>query len=59
MSIDQAALANNKKLFDLYARKLCSNDANTFIEIAEKLAFWLSNEKAYYEQARPEVWSCI
>lgn len=42
-------------MFDLYARKLCSNDANTFIEIAEKLAFWLSNEKAYYEQARPEI----
>lgn len=59
MSIDQRARSNNQKLFDAYAKKLCSDDVRTFSEVAEKLAIWLDNGKAYYDEARPEVWFSI
>ncbi len=55
MQADQNALLNNQRLFELYAKKLCSRDVGTFSDVTEKLSSWLNNPKAYYNEARPEV----
>jgi hypothetical protein len=55
MQADQNALLNNQRLFDVYAKKLCSSDVGTFSDVTEKLSSWLNNPKAYYSEARPEV----
>jgi hypothetical protein len=54
---DQKALLNNQKLFDVYAKRLCSSDVVAFSDVTEKLSTWLNNPKAYYAEARPEVGS--
>ncbi|KAF8644142.1 hypothetical protein AX16_008669 [Volvariella volvacea WC 439] len=54
MATSQAA-ENNNKLFPLYRQKLSRNDLPTYENFAGKLALWLSEDRAYYTEARPEV----
>jgi hypothetical protein len=50
-----AAITNNEKVFPVFAKKLSSNDGNTFCNAAAKLSKWLNSDKAYYAAARPKV----
>ncbi|KAG6874316.1 hypothetical protein C0995_001541 [Termitomyces sp. Mi166 len=45
----------NDKLFGPYARKLESDDHETYITFSGKLAKWLADERAYYPTARPQI----
>ncbi|KAG5645049.1 hypothetical protein DXG03_007228 [Asterophora parasitica] len=49
------AIESNKKLFGLFSRKLSTNDSATYNTYCTKIAAWLSDERAYYPEARPEV----
>lgn len=54
------ATVNNSKLFPFYEQQLSAHDAPTFDNFARKLAKWLSNNRAYYPEARPQVYiACI
>lgn len=49
------AVENNNKLFPIVASKLSQRDPTIYANVAHKFGQWLSNEKAYYAAARPEV----
>ncbi|KAF8078163.1 hypothetical protein FPV67DRAFT_1443622 [Lyophyllum atratum] len=49
------AIQNNQRLFVPFSRKLASDDQAVYAAFAEKFAVWLSDERAYYEEARPEI----
>ncbi|TFK42792.1 hypothetical protein BDQ12DRAFT_676807 [Crucibulum laeve] len=55
MSASARATENNKKLFRQYTKKLAQNDVQVYTWHANKLGDWLSDEKAYYSEARPEI----
>jgi len=46
---------SNERLFKLYEKNLGQLGTKEFVETAIKLAAWLSNAKAYYTAARPNV----
>jgi hypothetical protein len=48
-------MENNNRLFPPFARKLAENDPTVYANFADRLALWLSSERAYYPAARPEV----
>ena len=52
----QQATENNEKLFHRYGKKLASSDPLVYTFYADKLSLWLSDFKAYYTAARPQVW---
>jgi hypothetical protein len=52
------AIQNNQRLFGPFSRKLASDDPAVYSAFAEKFAVWLSDERAYYLEARPEVSGC-
>ncbi|KAF9001966.1 hypothetical protein BDQ17DRAFT_564130 [Cyathus striatus] len=49
------ATENNQKLFRQYTKKLSQDDTSVYASHADKLGRWLSDEKAYYKSARPEI----
>ncbi|KAG6836612.1 hypothetical protein H0H93_006033 [Arthromyces matolae] len=49
------AVETNNRLFGPYARKLNSDDLETYTLFATKLAKWLSDARAYYSDARPQI----
>lgn len=61
MSASQSANAiagateNNQRLFLRFRKVFSENNPREFAQFAEKLTKWLSDRKAYYEAARPEV----
>ncbi|CCM01510.1 uncharacterized protein FIBRA_03566 [Fibroporia radiculosa] len=46
---------NNEKLFPIFRRNLSDGVLSTYIATADKLASWLSRDKAYYPYARPMI----
>ena len=46
---------SNERLFKLYEKNLGRSGTEKYGETATKLAAWLSNSKAYYTAARPNV----
>lgn len=50
-----ASVGNNLKLFHRYAKMLSRDDVEIYTSHADKLARWLSDEKAYYPAARKEI----
>ncbi|TFK93654.1 hypothetical protein K466DRAFT_80661 [Polyporus arcularius HHB13444] len=46
---------NNETLFPLFIKHLASSTLNEFSTTAEKLAVWLSVDRAYYPKARPYI----
>jgi len=50
-----SAAENNLRLFASFARKLAQDDLAVYASFAHKFAQWLSDPRAYYPQARPEV----
>lgn len=55
MASSSNAVENNNKLFPIVASKLSQKDPAIYAAVAQKFGQWLSNEKAYYAAARPEV----
>ncbi|KAI0663864.1 hypothetical protein C8Q70DRAFT_1050487 [Cubamyces menziesii] len=61
----KSAEKNNDKLFPIFQKNLASDNLQDFTTAAEKLAGWLSKDKAYYPKARPiiiqllEVWQLL
>lgn len=53
------ATENNQKLFRRYAKVFAHTDPQSYALHAEKLSLWLSDFKAYYAAARPEVCLCF
>ena len=53
LAMASAAMANNERLFPQMLAKL--SDAQTYMEEAQKLRMWMSNQRAYYPLARPWV----
>jgi hypothetical protein len=49
------ATENNRKLFRRYEKMFALADPNVYTSHADKLSLWLSDFKAYYTSARPEV----
>ncbi|CAA7270179.1 unnamed protein product [Cyclocybe aegerita] len=49
------ATKTNQKLFHRYAKVFSEEDPDAFALHADKLAAWLSDHKAYYPTARPEI----
>ncbi|KAG6832734.1 hypothetical protein H0H92_012306 [Tricholoma furcatifolium] len=49
------AKLNNTRLFPPYAKKLQSNDFQTYSVFAQRFANWLTDGRAYYKEARPEI----
>ncbi|KAJ3508196.1 hypothetical protein NLJ89_g5885 [Agrocybe chaxingu] len=49
------ATKTNQKLFHRYAKVFSEEDPGAFALHADKLAAWLSDHKAYYPAARPEI----
>ncbi|RDB21025.1 hypothetical protein Hypma_011394 [Hypsizygus marmoreus] len=49
------AIENNKRLFGPFSKKLAQNDPAVYTAFADKFAGWLSDERAYYPEARPEI----
>jgi hypothetical protein len=49
------ATENNQKLFHRYGKKFALNDPLVYTAYADKLSLWLSDFKAYYAAARPQV----
>ena len=49
------ATDNNRKLFRRYGKMFALADPNVYTSHADKLSLWLSDFKAYYTSARPEV----
>jgi hypothetical protein len=49
------ATDNNRKLFRRYGKMFSLADPNVYASHADKLSLWLSDFKAYYTSARPEV----
>ncbi|KAG2352727.1 hypothetical protein BDR07DRAFT_814670 [Suillus spraguei] len=47
----QTAVADNAKIFPVFATRLASKDVNEYINTANKLKNWLGSEKAYYPDA--------
>ncbi|KAG2358067.1 hypothetical protein BDR07DRAFT_1489917 [Suillus spraguei] len=47
----QTAVADNAKIFPVFAIRLASKDVNEYINTANKLKNWLGSEKAYYPDA--------
>jgi hypothetical protein len=45
----------NRTIFRRYAKTFANLNDPTFAEHAAKFAIWLSNQRGYYEAARPEV----
>ncbi|CDO69722.1 hypothetical protein BN946_scf184687.g7 [Trametes cinnabarina] len=56
-SISRTATAekNNDRLFPIFQKNLSSDNLLEFATTAEKLAGWLSRDKAYYPKARPMI----
>ncbi|KAF8894435.1 hypothetical protein BD779DRAFT_1501041 [Infundibulicybe gibba] len=54
MSTDNLTEKNNK-LFRLYTAKLHEGNPYTFTTFADKLRTWLSSQRAYYADARPQI----
>jgi hypothetical protein len=46
---------NNERLFLLYENQLKKQTLKDYADTAIKLAAWLSDSKAYYTAARPQV----
>ncbi|KAL6301388.1 hypothetical protein BKA93DRAFT_469720 [Sparassis latifolia] len=46
---------NNEKLFPIFRKNLAEGGIGAYTATAEKLALWLSKDKAYYPQARPII----
>ena len=53
------ATENNRKLFRRYGKMFALADPNVYTSHADKLSLWLSDFKAYYTSARPEVRTSI
>ncbi|KAG6878799.1 hypothetical protein C0993_008098 [Termitomyces sp. T159_Od127] len=49
------AVQINDKLFRSYARKLESDNLETYTLFSERLAKWLADERAYYPESRPQI----
>ena len=49
------ATINNAQLFAIYTEKLRSHNPQVYATFAAKLANWLSDDRAYYGDARPKV----
>ncbi|KAJ2916857.1 hypothetical protein MD484_g3578, partial [Candolleomyces efflorescens] len=47
--------ARNRSIFRRYAKTFANLADPTFAEHAAKFAVWLSNQRGYYEAARPEI----
>ncbi|KAG2353332.1 hypothetical protein BDR07DRAFT_1428941 [Suillus spraguei] len=47
----QTAVADNAKIFPVFATRLASKNVNEYINTANKLKNWLGSEKAYYPDA--------
>ncbi|KJA27296.1 hypothetical protein HYPSUDRAFT_212475 [Hypholoma sublateritium FD-334 SS-4] len=54
-AISDQATENNQRLFKRYARIFSNADPTTYAQHAQKLSVWLSDYKAYYVTARPEI----
>ncbi|KAJ7043278.1 hypothetical protein C8F04DRAFT_36177 [Mycena alexandri] len=49
-------LAKNQRTFDAFKRSFSASDTQKyFLNAAQKLRPWLDNDKAYYNEARPEI----
>ncbi|KAI0325298.1 hypothetical protein GY45DRAFT_1438496 [Cubamyces sp. BRFM 1775] len=51
----KSAEKNNDKLFPIFQKNLASDNLQDFTTAAEKLAGWLSKDRAYYPKARPII----
>ncbi|KAG6909828.1 hypothetical protein DXG01_015101 [Tephrocybe rancida] len=49
------AVQTNDKLLRLHARKLASDDFESYSTFAERFAKWLEDDRAYYTTARPKI----
>ncbi|KAJ7771794.1 hypothetical protein B0H16DRAFT_1514760 [Mycena metata] len=47
--------AKNQRTFDTFKRSFSASDTQKYFVAASKLRPWLDNEKAYYNEARPEI----
>ncbi|KAF9475670.1 hypothetical protein BDN70DRAFT_883437 [Pholiota conissans] len=54
-AISDQATKNNQRLFKRYAQIFQDTDIPTFVGHAQKFSLWLSDHKAYYISARPEI----
>ncbi|KAF8874644.1 hypothetical protein CPB84DRAFT_573924 [Gymnopilus junonius] len=59
ISIDSEAVRKNKSLFQKYAQKIHGLDPNDYVQCVLKLAHWLNNYKAYYTDARPDIFNLL
>ncbi|PPQ74196.1 hypothetical protein CVT26_004493, partial [Gymnopilus dilepis] len=50
---------HNQRLFGRLSRALSSGDPVTYVEAVRKLAQFLNNERAYYRDARPEIYQLL
>jgi hypothetical protein len=52
-------LEKNRQLLESFQEKLNGNDEQEYLQTVEKLVQWLSDKRAYYEEARPKVRSPV
>ncbi|KAI0071242.1 hypothetical protein K474DRAFT_641850 [Panus rudis PR-1116 ss-1] len=55
MSAGKDAVTTNQRLFPLFRSHLSDPRPEVYVPTAEKLALWLSRDKAYYDYARPII----